>query len=197
MIRFFLPAAAFVAVIAVSAGTASAQFGQGNSPNNLFAQYYTQPGASMVEAGMYNAPHWVPSNVGHTYYTYQPLMPHEMMYQHSRNYYNYYNTGGYYGAPNALNQTTVKWQSGTNHMGPLPFSGNIVQSAKWKWHKHRFCLDGSCGPNLGSRLHGAVHGLGSRLHAPGGCLGGNCGDHGDYHHGHGDCQTCGNGQHHQ
>ncbi len=183
MVRNFVYATAMIAVWSVSAATVSAQFGEGNSPNNLFSQYYTQPGASQVTAGAYNAPHWVPSHVGHTYYTYQPLMPHEMMYQHSRNYYNYYNTGGYYGSPNALNKTTVRWQSGSNHMGPLPFSGNVLQAAKWRYNSHRYCLDGNCG-GVGSRLHG----VGGRLH--GHCAGGNC-ESGSVFGGYG--SGCGNG----
>jgi hypothetical protein len=204
MVRKLFCSAVIVAVVAVSSLPVAAQFGEGNSPNNLFAQYYTQPGASLVEAEMYNAPHWVPYHVGHSYYTYQPLMPHEMMYQHSRNYYNYYNTGGYYGAPNALNKTTVRWQSGTNHMGPLPFSGHLMQSAKWNWNKHRYCLDGSCGtglpglPGLPGKGHGGLHGVGSRLHGHGGhfgqagkCRSGDCYGYGDQYQGV-QGQPCGN-----
>jgi hypothetical protein len=159
-----------MAVWSVSAASVSAQFGEGNSPNNLFSQYYTQPGASLTTAGMYLAPHWVPANVGHTYYTYQPLMPHEMMYQHSRNYYNYYNTGGYYGSPNALNKTQVRWQSGSNHMGPLPLTGGIGQSLLWRYQSHRYCLGDNCGRGFG---HGACHGH---------CASGQC--YGEYHQGH-------------
>lgn len=177
MVRNFLCATAMLAVWSVSAASVSAQFGSGNSPNNLFSQYYTQPGASLTQAGMYPAPHWVPSYVGHSYNTYQPLMPHEMMYQHSRNYYNYYNTGGYYGGADALNKTTVRWQSGSNHMGPLPFTGNLVQMAKWRHYSNRYCLNGDCSGGglggglvhgVGGRVHGAVHGLHGR------CAGGNC-----------------------
>jgi len=158
---------AVVAVAGMSLGTASAmaQFGEGNSANNLFSQYSTQPGASLTQAGMYPAPHPVPAYVGHSYYTYQPLMPHEMMYQHSRNYYNYYNTGGYYGGNDALNKTQVRWQSGSNHMGPLPFSGAVMQSAKWRWNKNRYCLDGNCG--------GGSFGSGTSYNA--GCATGDCG----------------------
>jgi hypothetical protein len=171
MVRNFLYATAIVAVWSVSAASVSAQFGDGNSPNNLFSQYYTQPGASQVTAGIYPAPHWVPGNVGHSYYTYQPLMPHEMMYQHSRNYYNYYNTGGYYGAPNALNKTTVRWQSGSNHMGPLPFTGNFAQMAKWRYLSHRYCLGGNCG-GLGGCASGHCEGYSDA----GDCVEGTCQD---------------------
>jgi hypothetical protein len=152
-----------VAFMSVTAVPASAQFGEGNSANNLFSQYYTQPGASTTQAGMYMAPHYVPANVGHSYYTYQPLMPHEMMHQHTRNYYNYYNTGGYYGGYNALNKTQVRWQSGSNHMGPMPFSGGITSGLKWRYNKRKYCLDGDCSS---TRSFGGFGG---------GCASGNCG----------------------
>ena len=38
---------------------------------------------------MYVSPRPVPPYVGHTYVTYQPFMPHEYMYKHSRAYYTY------------------------------------------------------------------------------------------------------------
>lgn len=173
---------AAVAVLTIAAAPAAAQFGQGNSPNNLFSQYYTQPGASMTQAGMYPAPHYVPENVGHTYNTYQPLMPHEMMYQHSRNYYNYYNTGGYYGGADALNKTQVRWQAGANHMGPMPFSGAAFQALQWKYQQSRYCLGGDGGLGYGLGNGGAGFGRGGlgrggllhRGHG-GGCAGGDCG----------------------
>ena len=88
MIRFACVAAVMLASIAVSADQAHAQ-----AP--LFSQYTTQ-GAGSPSAALYPAPHWSPILGAESYYTYQPLMPHEMMYQHSRNYYNYYD-GGYKG----------------------------------------------------------------------------------------------------
>ena len=42
---------------------------------------------------MYIAPRPVPAFVGHTYYTYQPLMPHEFMYPHWKSYRKYYDEG--------------------------------------------------------------------------------------------------------
>jgi hypothetical protein len=41
----------------------------------------------------YPAPYPTPNLVGHTYYTYQPLMPHEFLYHHHRTYHQYYNRG--------------------------------------------------------------------------------------------------------
>ncbi len=175
MIRNFIVAIATVAAMNLAAAPVSAQFGEGNSANNVFSQYYTQPGASTVEAGMYPAPHYVPSHVGHTYYTYQPLMPHEMMYQHSRNYYNYYNTGGYYGGYNALNKTQVRWQSGANHMGPLKFSSPHAQALIWRIQKKRYCLDGNCdGAGRRHSLGGSCSSCETGDCGVEGCAGGTC-----------------------
>ena len=123
MIRFACIAAVLLASIAVSADKAHAQ-----AP--LFSQYTTQ-GAGSPSAAMYPAPHWSPILGAESYYTYQPLMPHEMMYQHSRNYYNYYD-GGYKGGGQGLIKTSVRWQAGNQHFGPLPFSTGL----SGKLYKH-------------------------------------------------------------
>jgi len=60
---------------------------------DLFYNYYVGPGPSGVAAGMYLAPKPVPPLVGHTYYTYQPFLPHEYMYRHARQYVRDYNGG--------------------------------------------------------------------------------------------------------
>lgn len=57
--------------------------------NDLFYNYYVGPGPSGVPAQMYVSPQPVPAYVGHTYITYQPVMPHEFMYRHHRATYNY------------------------------------------------------------------------------------------------------------
>lgn len=72
-------------------------------PHALFSNEYTQGNANQATAQMYLAPVPVPSWVGHTYYTYQPLYPHEMMYHHSHRYHNYYDEG------RGLNRTGVKY----------------------------------------------------------------------------------------
>lgn len=59
----------------------------------LFYNYYIPGTCGGVPANMYLAPQPVPAWVGHTYYTYQPFMPHELLYQHHRSYYRYYNGG--------------------------------------------------------------------------------------------------------
>ena len=59
----------------------------------LFYNYYVPGTCGGVPANMYVAPQPVPAWVGHTYYTYQPFMPHELLYQHHRTYYRYYDGG--------------------------------------------------------------------------------------------------------
>lgn len=58
---------------------------------DLFYNYYVRPSprAGGVGADLYVAPVESPPHVGHTYYTYQPLMPHEFMYPHCRTYRRY------------------------------------------------------------------------------------------------------------
>ena len=70
---------------------------------DLFYNYYVPGGPGGVHAAMYLAPRPVPPLVGHTYYTYQPLLPHEFMYPHQRRYYRYYNCG------TGLTRTSVRF----------------------------------------------------------------------------------------
>lgn len=70
---------------------------------DLFYNFYTAPTCGGTGAEMYLAPQPVPAHVGHTYYTYQPLMPHEMLYQHRRTYNRYYDGG------RGMNRTRVTW----------------------------------------------------------------------------------------
>jgi hypothetical protein len=64
---------------------------------DLFYNFYAGPTAGGVgaPAQLYVGPRPTPPMVGHTYITYQPLMPHEFMYHHHRKYYKYYPNGGY------------------------------------------------------------------------------------------------------
>lgn len=73
------------------------------SQADLFYNFYV-PNSYGSPAAAYPAPFPTPSLVGHTYYTYQPLMPHEWLYKHHRSYHQYYNNGM------GLNRTIVKWQ---------------------------------------------------------------------------------------
>lgn len=60
---------------------------------DLFYNFYTQGNCNATNAQMYISPVPVPPNVGHTFYTYQPFMPHEMLYWHKDRYHNYYDGG--------------------------------------------------------------------------------------------------------
>jgi hypothetical protein len=64
---------------------------------DLFYNFYQGPNycGAGVPAQLYVSPRPTPPMVGHTYITYQPLMPHEFMYHHHRKYYKYYRDGGY------------------------------------------------------------------------------------------------------
>lgn len=158
--KLFVAVCCLIAVSLVSE-TSFAQHGAGNLPDHLFSQYTTQGGASSATAGMYPAPHSVPQNVGSSYYTYQPLMPHEMMYTHSRNYFNYYNDSSYYGGGGSLNITSVRWQNGSSGVGPLPFSNQRLASMKYKLAKRAYGIDGGGGGGIslgGGGLRGRLGG---------------------------------------
>ena len=143
MNRNIFAAMAMFAALAFVSQTASAQIGRGNLPNYLFSQYTTQ-GQGSATAGMYPAPHPVPAYVGHSYRTYQPLMPHEMMYQHERNYYNYYNDNSYYGGGKSLNVTSVRWQSGHGGYRPLPGANHWLSKLQYGVASRAYCLGGGC-----------------------------------------------------
>ena len=72
---------------------------------SLFQNYYTPNNCGDNAAQLYIAPRPVPPLVGHTYYTYQPLMPHEFTYSHYRTYRRYYDDG------RGLTRTKVVWYS--------------------------------------------------------------------------------------
>lgn len=180
MVRNLLIATAMVALVSLTAAPVSAQYDPGHMNYDLFSQYATPNGPNMTTAGMYPAPHYVPPMGGQAYYTYQPLMPHEMMYQHSRNYYNYYGTNANGVGPTSLTKTTVKWQSGTNHMGPLKHGRCLsdclyrLQACKYGLcgvAKHGKCKDGSCGHGHFGHGH---HGHLKRHFAKHRCANGTC-----------------------
>lgn len=70
---------------------------------DLFYNYYQGNNCGGVGAELYLSPRPVPAHVGHTYITYQPLMPHEFLYAHHRTYHRYYNGG------QGLTRTHVKY----------------------------------------------------------------------------------------
>jgi len=72
---------------------------------DLFYNYHTQGYANRTNAQMYLAPRPVPPNVGHTFYTYQPLYPHQYLYWHKDRYHDYYDDG------RGLNRTRATYYS--------------------------------------------------------------------------------------
>jgi hypothetical protein len=74
------------------------------SADDLFYNFYTQPGYGGAVAEMYLSPRPTPPLVGHTYITYQPLMPSEFLYRHQRNYTTCNAEGG-------VTRTSVRWGS--------------------------------------------------------------------------------------
>ena len=76
------------------------------SPN-----YYASPGGEGgVTAALYPSPRPVPPLVGHTYITYEPLAPHEFLYEHHRVYKRDFPDG-------SRTRTRVKWNH-TLTLGP-------------------------------------------------------------------------------
>ena len=97
-------------------------YGPGISSRDLFYNYYVGPagtpapnGANSV-AAMYPSPLPTPQLVGHTYITYQPLLPHEFLYTHKHQYCSSYPGGG---------QVTTKVRYGHSVFGQMnPWFGN-------------------------------------------------------------------------
>ena len=92
---------------------------------DLFYNYYAQPGPyNGAAAEMYICPRPVPPHVGHTWVTYQPLMPHEFLYHHKRAYYTHNPGAGW-------RRTNVRYSTGClrfqDWMAELhyPMSNNI------------------------------------------------------------------------
>lgn len=117
--------------------------------SHLFHNMYTGGAASQATAGMYPAPHPTPRIAGHVFYTYQPLMPHQMMYEHNRTYYTTYaGPEAFYSnpcsGPNCLtpyggagvNKTTVIWQHGGTFATPYPFSIHPLQNLRHMSLRH-------------------------------------------------------------
>ena len=70
---------------------------------DLFYNFYAQANCGGIAAQMYTSPLPVPAFVGHTYYTYQPFMPHELLYKHTRTYHRYSDEG------RGFTRTRIRW----------------------------------------------------------------------------------------
>ncbi len=88
LLRLWLAAAALLVAWNIDLGTSNElQAARRTNGDDLFYNYYVPPGGcSGVGAQLYPCPRPVPPWVGHTYVTYQPLMPHEFLYKHHRVY---------------------------------------------------------------------------------------------------------------
>jgi hypothetical protein len=96
-------AVVLISVFCVSSQPAAADQRVRNS-NDLFYNYYVPPTwGGGVGAQLYLSPRPAPPLVGQTYITYQPLMPHEFLYRHSRAYYNCHPDG-------KMTRTRVSWR---------------------------------------------------------------------------------------
>ncbi len=78
--------------------------------NDLFYNYQVGPNPSGAAAQMYVSPRPVPPNVGHTYTTYQPLMPHEFLNHHTRSHYAYQQGAGWTRAKVRYRTRGLIWQ---------------------------------------------------------------------------------------
>ncbi len=76
---------AALAVTLTTADQARAELVRHSTAGDLFYNYYVPP-VGGVGAKLYPCPRPTPPVVGHTYITYQPLMPHEFLYKHHRVY---------------------------------------------------------------------------------------------------------------
>ncbi|MBN2580527.1 MAG: hypothetical protein JXB10_16195 [Pirellulales bacterium] len=86
MKRWLILVCFLVMGFSILSATASAELPYYGS-EDLFYNYYVPPvGAGSVGAQMYLCPRPTPPLVGHTYITYQPLMPHEFLWRHRRSY---------------------------------------------------------------------------------------------------------------
>ena len=143
MIRNLFLVTAVAAFTSLAATPVSAQFDDSHPASGLFSQYATPGGPNMTTAGMYPAPHYSPAMGAQTHYTYQPLMPHEMMYQHSRNYFSYSGADAC-GFPDSVNKTSVRWFSGTNHIGQLKLTHGLSDHG-YRARSRRYGLGGGGG----------------------------------------------------
>ena len=87
-VTVFLAALLVAWSVAGPVGVDQAQAGHPRTAPDLFYNYYVPSGpCGGAPAQLYLSPRPTPPLVGHTYITYQPLMPHEFLYRHTRSYY--------------------------------------------------------------------------------------------------------------
>ena len=100
---------------------------------DLFYNYYAQPGPyNGAGAQLYISPRPIPPNVGHTWVTYQPFMPHEYLYKHQRSYYTH-NPGAGWRRTTVRYGTAGLWHQNWQAEKIYPRSNNI-----WALHNDFF-----------------------------------------------------------
>ena len=106
-LRWMLVLAAVLAASGFLADTSQEALAVGRQrvAPDLFYNYYVPPGynGGVVGAQMYLCPVPTPPLVGHTFVTYQPLMPHEFLYPHCRTYKRFHADG-------TVTRTFVSWR---------------------------------------------------------------------------------------
>lgn len=85
--------------------------------NDLFYNYYVGPEPSGTAAEMYVSPLPTPERVGHTYTTYQPLMPHEYTYGHKRSWWTHNPGAGW-------TRTKVRYGAGGSFLQAIGYQLN-------------------------------------------------------------------------
>lgn len=88
---------------------------------DLFYNYYTQGNCNRTNAQMLVAPVPVPPHVGHTFMTYQPFQPEEMLYKHTNRYHNYYDNG------RGMNHTRVHYYAPPVRTAASNFYWNVLR----------------------------------------------------------------------
>jgi hypothetical protein len=87
-----------------AAPQAQAELVRHSTSGDLFFNFYVPPvGPGSVGAKLYPCPRPTPPMVGHTYITYEPLMPSEFLYKHHRKYKTFHED-----APKT--RTSVHWR---------------------------------------------------------------------------------------
>ena len=133
MIGRFLPVAIGLAAVLV-AGDLDLQTGREaraaeNYPTspNLFYNYYVPAGNyGGAPAQLYLSPRPTPPVVGHTYVTYQPLMPHEFLHHHKRSYRRVHAGGG-------VTHTKVWWCYFPWNQGSGEYGRWRLPPCSWCW----------------------------------------------------------------
>lgn len=102
-VKYFVAAAVAVGCLLVWSDSAQAQGMRQRVAGDLFYNYYVAPGPNGIGVELYPAPRPAPPWVGHTYITYEPLMPHEFLWRHHRTYVRVHPDG-------RVTRTFVWWQ---------------------------------------------------------------------------------------